>query len=51
MIKCEGCDDPAKYVVYGQPHCLKHMLEAIECRCYVEVRWIEDADGYPNQSE
>lgn len=51
MRKCAGCNNEAKYIVYDQPHCLDHMLEAIECRSYVEVRWIEDADGYPNQSE
>lgn len=51
MIKCEGCPKEAKYIVYDQPHCLEHMLEAIECRSYVEVRLIEDATGYPDQSE
>lgn len=50
-MKCEGCPKEAKYIVYGQPHCLECMLDAIECRGYVEVRWIEDATWDPNQSK
>lgn len=49
-----GCGEhEAKYLVYedSQPHCLKCLLDAIECRIYVEVRLLDDADGYPHQSE
>ena len=49
-MKCEGCDKPAKYIVYDQPHCRDCMLEAIECRSYVEVRWLEDAGEMQRKS-
>ncbi|GJM72958.1 hypothetical protein HMSSN036_51740 [Paenibacillus macerans] len=42
MIECAGCGKAAKYEVYGQPHCLEHMLEAIDCNEYVEVRRIDE---------
>jgi hypothetical protein len=53
MIKCEGCHKPAKYLVHEheEPHCLDHMLEAVESRCWTLVRCIEDATSYPDQSE
>ncbi|AYB47162.1 hypothetical protein D5F53_29390 [Paenibacillus lautus] len=51
MIKCEGCPKEAKYIVYDQPHCTACMLDAVECRGYVEVRWIEDEPWLPNQSK
>ena len=41
MIKCEGCEKEAKYIVYDQPHCRGCMLMAIECADYVEVKWLE----------
>lgn len=51
MIKCEGCPNEAKYIVYEQPHCQKCMLDAIDCNVYVEVRTIEDEPWLPNQSK
>lgn len=42
MIKCEGCPNEAKYIVYGQAHCRDCMLEAIDCEVYVEVRTIDE---------
>lgn len=51
MIKCEGCPKPAKYIVYNQPHCTECMLDAVECRGYVEVRLIEDESGIQSQGE
>lgn len=51
MIKCEGCNKPATYIVYDQPHCRDCILDAIECDGIIEVRWIENADGHPHQSE
>lgn len=53
MLKCDGCDQEAKYLVYEhqEPHCLECLLDAIECNALVEVRWIEDATWHPNQSQ
>lgn len=43
MIKCAGCEREALYEVYefNQPHCLEHMLEAIDCSVYVHVRRLD----------
>lgn len=40
--KC-GCGRDAEYEVYEdrQPHCLSHMLEAVDCQISVMVRRIE----------
>lgn len=40
--KC-GCGRDAEYEVYDdhQPHCLSHMLEAVDCSISVPVRRIE----------
>ena len=48
-----GCSKEAKYLVYEtrEPHCLECMLEAIECREWIEVRWLEDELGIQNQSK
>ncbi|GAE09583.1 hypothetical protein JCM10914_5948 [Paenibacillus sp. JCM 10914] len=50
-MKCEGCNKEAKYIVYDQPHCTTCMLDAVECRGYVEVRWLEDDDTNKIQRE
>jgi hypothetical protein len=44
MIKCEGCHKPAKYLVYEhkEPHCLECMLDAVECKGWVELRSIDE---------
>lgn len=38
--RCEGCGQPANYIVHGQPHCQKHMLEAL-CGVDTVVRTID----------
>lgn len=35
-----GCGAEAEYLVYDQPHCKIHMLEAIDCKDLVMVRAI-----------
>lgn len=50
MIQCAGCEREALYEVYefNQPHCLEHMLEAIDCSVYVHVRRLDPIE-YANQ--
>ncbi|MNM25413.1 hypothetical protein D3C81_358580 [compost metagenome] len=44
MIKCAGCEREALYEVFetNQPHCLEHLLEAIDCSVYVHVRRLDE---------
>lgn len=45
MIQCAGCEREALYEVYKdikQPHCLEHMLEAIDCSEFVYVRRLDE---------
>lgn len=44
---CGCCGGEADYEVFGQPHCRKHMLEAIDSETFVEVRRI---GGYDDAS-
>lgn len=37
-LTCGMCGEEADYEVFGQAHCRKHMLEAIDSESYVEVR-------------
>lgn len=49
-VKCSGCNHPASYLLYEnrEPHCRKHMLEAIDSKVFVLVRSIEG--GYDDAS-
>lgn len=47
MIQCAGCEREALYEVYKdikQPHCLEHMLEAIDCSEFVYVRRLDELE-------
>ena len=46
-LKCAGCDRPARYNVHGQPHCEKHMMEAL-CEVPTPVSTIDG--GYDDAS-
>lgn len=46
-LTCGLCGGEADYEVFGQAHCRKHMLEAIDSETYVEVRKI---GGYDDAS-
>lgn len=48
MKKCAGCPKEALYEVYKeikQPHCLEHMLEAIDCNEFVYVRRLDELES------
>lgn len=46
-LKCSGCNRPARYNVHGQPHCEKHMMEAL-CEVPTPVSTIDG--GYDDAS-
>jgi len=53
LIECAGCKERALYEVYKeerQPHCLKHMLEAIACSDFVYVKELDERE-YENASK
>ncbi|MNW43558.1 hypothetical protein D3C74_207590 [compost metagenome] len=45
-----GCGREAKYEVYEhiEPHCLRCLLDAIDCSVYVHVRRLDELD-YQNK--